>query len=117
MLFPDQELLNKLKKQADEYLELYKTNKHWGISKNELESWHKETAELGDRLITMEDNLIKYGELKEFKDSKISIYTNNYAANIKHNMETVLKLFYSLFLFMYKKLYNKSYPHKLPSII
>lgn len=118
MLFPDQELLNKLKNQADKYLELYKANGHWKISTKELENWYRETKELGEKFITAEDNLIEYRELGKFIDCKYSIHDNRIAVNIKHNMKTTLKYFYSVFRILFKKLYGKPYPkEKLPSIV
>ncbi|GAH55703.1 unnamed protein product [marine sediment metagenome] len=118
MLFPDQELLNKLKNQADKYLELYKANGHWKISTKELENWYRETKELGEKFITAEDNLIEYRELGKFISCKDSIYNDRIAVNIKHNMKTTIELFYSIFCIIFKKLYGKSYPREnLPNIV
>jgi len=117
ILLPDQSLLSKLKGQADKYYKLYKENKHWEISKSELEKWHLETSNLGDELIPIED-VIAHKELSNFKDGKTSIYdSQKYAVNIKHNMKNVLNSFYKIFSILFKKLHGKAYPEKLPNIV
>ena len=118
MLLLDQELLNKLKNQADGYTKIFKANDHWRLGTKELENGYEETKKLGEKFITMEDNLIEYGELGKFINCANSIYDKRIAVNIKHNMETTLKLFYCVFRIIFKKMYGKPYPkEKLPIVV
>ncbi|MBA7591207.1 hypothetical protein ES708_33359 [subsurface metagenome] len=116
LLYEDKTKLKELKDSADEYLKLYEANDHWAIHKAELENWHGETSEMGDRIITMED-ILMYPELQKFKRCKSSPHGSNVAKNLKHSMRDTLKYFYSISPFLFRKIYGKSYKGKLPNIV
>lgn len=120
ILITEQENLQELKSQANEFLKITNTKKdnQWTIQDTSLMFWHIKTLALGKKYIK-KDNKLEYSTLKKFEAYQAPLIQKPviYGTKIKRDIKKVLGYFYAIYLFLYKEIFKKDCREELPSII
>lgn len=119
-LTTEQEKLQDLRSQADEFLKItnIKKDNKWTIQDTSLVFWHIGVLDLGQKYIKKE-NKLEYNKLKKFEAYKTPLIQKPalYGLKIKRDIKKILGYFYAIYPFIYKEIFKKDCIEKLPSIV